>query len=358
MGGEADFMSLQQKEIANSQFYIPPMILTSLVHYAEQQHWQYDNWFAAQNLDLEQIRQGHGFVGFSELCEVIHLAVKDTQQQNLGLLLGSSEGQISIGILGFAMQACKTVAEALETALHYHPISGSVLDLTVNLVDDYCEIELFERSNCGELKAFFCDEVFASIITCVNMMLDHSYELISLELSYDHSAYINDYQRIFNCPIYFKTAKNIIRFNKTLLSRSLKNYSPVNYQSAILICDQALKQFDQMNQHSLAKVLAHLIESHLPERFDMQQAAQYFHFSERHLRRLLLNEGLNFQLLKQQVLEKKAKQWIEENQSMSEISFNLGFSELREFRRAFKKWTGSSPTEYKKAKLVGSVIGI
>jgi AraC-like DNA-binding protein len=31
---------------------------------------------------------------------------------------------------------------------------------------------------------------------------------------------------------------------------------------------------------------------------------------------------------------------------MSEISFNLGFSELREFRRAFKKWTGSSPTEY------------
>jgi len=129
MGGEADFMSLQQKEIANTQFYIPPMILTSLVHYAEQQHWQYDNWFAAQNLDLEQIRQGHGFVGFSELCEVIHLAVKDTQQQNLGLLLGSSEGQISIGILGFAMQACKTVAEALETALHYHPISGSVLDL-------------------------------------------------------------------------------------------------------------------------------------------------------------------------------------------------------------------------------------
>ncbi|CAG2155807.1 unnamed protein product [Oppiella nova] len=99
----------------------------------EQQHWQYDNWFAAQNLDLEQIRQGHGFVAFSELCEVIHLAVKDTQQQNLGLLLGSSEGQISIGILGFAMQACKTVAEALETALHYHPISGSVLDLTVNL---------------------------------------------------------------------------------------------------------------------------------------------------------------------------------------------------------------------------------
>jgi hypothetical protein len=79
--GRSGLYELAAKEIANSQFYIPPMILTSLIHYAEQQHWQYDNWFTAQNLDLEQIRQGHGFVGFSELCEVIHLAVKDTNNK-------------------------------------------------------------------------------------------------------------------------------------------------------------------------------------------------------------------------------------------------------------------------------------
>ena len=56
------------------------------------------------------------------------------------------------------------------------------------------------------------------------------------------------------------------------------------------------------------------------------------------------------------ILEKKAKQWIDDNQTISEVSINLGFSELREFRRAFKKWTGHSPTEYKKTKLIGSVL--
>jgi AraC-like DNA-binding protein len=341
-------MGSQHTEFSKSQFYIPPMILTSLIHYAEQHQWQYTDWFTHQNLDLEQIRQGQGFVAFSELCRVIDLALNQTQQKHLGLLLGSSEGQISIGILGFAMQACKTVAEALDTALRYHPISGSVLDLNVSFFNQYCEIELFERTDCGALKAFFCDEVFASIMSCLNMMLDRDYELISLELSYDHSSYLTDYQRVFQCPIHFKSTKNLIRFPKALLSRTLKNYSPVNYQTAIQMCDQALKQFDQINQHSLTNVLQHLIESHLPERFDMQQAAQHFHLSERHLRRLLLNDGLSFQHLKQQVLEHKAKQWLEDNQSVSQISFNLGFSELREFRRAFKKWTGYSPTEYKK----------
>lgn len=349
-------MGEQQKEFANSQFYIPPMILTSLIHYSEQQHWSYDEWFLTQNLDLEHIRQGQGFVAFSEICNVISLALKQTQCPYLGILLGRSEGQISMGILGFAMQACKTVAEAMQTALHYHPISGSVLDLSFSIVNEYCEIELTERSHCGNLNAFFCDEAFASMISCLNMMLgDHS-ELVSLELSYDHSAYLEDYQRVFNCPIRFNANKNLIRFNATILLRTLKNYSPVNFQSAIQICEQALKQFDQMNQHSLVNVLQHLIENHLPERFDMQQAAQHFHLSERHLRRLLLNEGLNFQLLRQQILEKKAKQWIDDNQTISEVSFNLGFSELREFRRAFKKWTGHSPTEYKKTKLIGSVL--
>lgn len=355
MGGESDFMSEQQKEFANSQYYIPPMILTSLIHYAEQQHWSYAEWFSTQSLDLEQVRQGHGFVEFSEICSVISQAIQQTQQPHLGVLLGSSEGQISMGILGFAMQACKTVEEAMQTALHYHPISGSVLDISFNIVNDYCEIELSERSHCGDLTAFFCDEAFASMITCLNMMLGDHHDLVRLELSYDHSVYLDDYQKFFNCPILFNAHRNLIRFNAAILARAIKTYSPVNFQSAIQICDQALKQFEQMNQHSLVNVLQHLIESHLPDRFDMQQAAQHFHISERHLRRLLLNEGLNFQLLRQQVLETKAKQWIEDNQSISEVSFKLGFSELREFRRAFKKWTGYSPTEYKKTKLLGSV---
>lgn len=193
------------------------------------------------------------------------------------------------------------------------------------------------------------------MITCLNMMLGDHHDLVRLELSYDHSVYLDDYQKFFNCPILFNAHRNLIRFNAAILARAIKTYSPVNFQSAIQICDQALKQFEQMNQHSLVNVLQHLIESHLPDRFDMQQAAQHFHISERHLRRLLLNEGLNFQLLRQQVLETKAKQWIEDNQSISEVSFKLGFSELREFRRAFKKWTGYSPTEYKKTKLLGSV---
>ena len=348
MGGESDFMGISQKEFAHSQCFIPPMLLTSLIHYAEQQQWPYAHWFQDISLDLEQLRQGQGFVSFENICHVIQHALHDTPHKHLGLLLGSHEGQTSMGILGFAMQACKTVAEALQVALHYHPISGSVLDLNVLIQDDYCEVEICERQPCHTLDAFFCDEVIASMMTCLQMMLGQQAQAICLHLNYDHSNYIDDYQSIFNCPIYFNAPRNIIRFDSAILSLPLKGYSPANFQTAIQICDLALQDYQHRNEKNTVQLLQHLIESHLPARFDMTQAAQHFQLSERHLRRLLLNEGLSFQHIRQNVLTHKACHLLKQNHSISEISYLLGFSELREFRRAFKRWTGASPSVYKK----------
>lgn len=346
-GGQNGLMPKQFINSAETQQYIPPTILASLIHYAEQQQWNYAAWFQHSGLDIVQIQQIQGVVRFSQLCDVVRQAMTAYQQPDLGLKLGSSEGLISMGILGFAMQSCKTVADALDIALRYHRISGSVLNLNFSLQANVCELEVIESHPCDDLKAFFHDELFSSIITCLNAMLGDHNDVISLELSYFPNQYQEQYKNIFGCPIQFNSSRNIIRFNTSMLQRGLKNYSPANYATAIQICEQALKEIDQLNQVGYVHLLDHLIEQQLPERFEMQQAAEHLRISERHLRRQLLLEGLSFQQIRQNVLERKAKQLIEQNLSMSEISLQLGFSELREFRRAFKRWTGQAPSVYK-----------
>ena len=346
-GGQNGLMPIRSSDKNDQQQFIPPTILASLIHYAEQQQWDYAAWFQNSGLDIAQIQQTQAVVRFSQLCDVVGQAMTTYQQPDLGLKLGSSEGLISMGILGFAMQSCKTVADALDIALRYHRISGSVLNIDFSIHADLCELEVTEPYPCNELKAFFYDELFSSIITCLNAMLGDHDDVISLELSYLASEYQQQYNDIFGCPIQFNRDRNIMRFSTSLLQRSLKNYSPANYATAIQICEQALKEIDQLNQIGYVHLLDHLIEQHLPERFEMQQAAEQLHISERHLRRQLLLEGLSFQQIRQNVLERKAKQLLGQNLSMSEISLQLGFSELREFRRAFKRWTGQAPSVYK-----------
>ena len=114
------------------------------------------------------------------------------------------------------------------------------------------------------------------------------------------------------------------------LNAQLQPYSPILFSDA-----------------QYAYLLEQLIEQHLPIRFDMQLASDYLQMSERHLRRSLLLEGISFQQIRQTVLERKAKQMLKNNLSIGDISQALGFREVREFRRAFKRWTGQAPSVYK-----------
>ena len=151
----------------------------------------------------------------------------------------------------------------------------------------------------------------------------------------------------YQCPLHFSSYMNALVFRPEILGRQIKTSSAANYSTALRVCQQAYQDMQAINQQQYAHVLSYLIEQHLPQHFDMHQAAQHFQMSERHLRRQLLAEGCNFQNLRQHVLENKAKQLLQQPLSMTEISQQLGFSELREFRRAFKRWTGLSPSLYK-----------
>ncbi len=105
----------------------------------------YSAWFQHSGVNINQIQQAHGYVSFTELCHVIQNALASSQQPNLGSKIGSSEGLISMGILGFAMQSCKTVADALEIALRYHQVSGSVLNLNFKISEESVELRVHRK---------------------------------------------------------------------------------------------------------------------------------------------------------------------------------------------------------------------
>lgn len=136
-------MIKQQKEFA-VQHFISPVLLSSLIHYAEKNQIDFRPWFNDLNLNIQQIRQGDGFLPFQIICTVIQRAVDQHPHIPLGLLIGRDESLVSMGILGFAMQACQNVGGALELGLKYHPISGSALHLTASLVLNQLELKILQ----------------------------------------------------------------------------------------------------------------------------------------------------------------------------------------------------------------------
>jgi AraC-like DNA-binding protein len=78
--------------------------------------------------------------------------------------------------------------------------------------------------------------------------------------------------------------------------------------------------------------------------------ARELHLSERTLQRKLRDKGTSFRKILENVRKMVALQYIRDTStSMTEIAFLLGFSEQSAFSRAFKKWTGKSPVQYRES---------
>ena len=79
-----------------------------------------------------------------------------------------------------------------------------------------------------------------------------------------------------------------------------------------------------------------------------EDVAQRLNRSLSTLQRQLSGEGTSFQQLRDQTRRRLAEEYIRQNElSLSQIAYLLGFSDQSNFSRAFKRWTGMSPREYR-----------
>lgn len=82
---------------------------------------------------------------------------------------------------------------------------------------------------------------------------------------------------------------------------------------------------------------------------DLGQIARALAVSERTLRRRLAEEQTSFSTIRQRERQRRAEALLHSGHlSMGEIAFSLGFSEMSAFNRAFKRWTGTTPGQWRR----------
>jgi AraC-like DNA-binding protein len=106
---------------------------------------------------------------------------------------------------------------------------------------------------------------------------------------------------------------------------------------------------DLGDEPTLAGRVRHAIVNHYTEVQPTAEAiARKLGTSERSLRRHLNQEGTPFNTVLREALAELAKRILADSTTtIQEAAFRMGFSEPSSFHRAFKRWTGKTPTEYR-----------
>lgn len=92
-----------------------------------------------------------------------------------------------------------------------------------------------------------------------------------------------------------------------------------------------------------AALVGDLRDGHVPS---AEQVARRVAFSSGHLRRMLRAEGTTIVQIRNELLQGEAIAALRRGEGVDAVAVRLGFSDPRSFRRAFKRWTGTSPATY------------
>jgi AraC-like DNA-binding protein len=155
-----------------------------------------------------------------------------------------------------------------------------------------------------------------------------------------------DFVAIFGPDIQYDAPDNRLCFDRTLVEAPLTMANP---ELARLNDQTVIDYLARCDSASITMQVRSRIIELLPDGRPSQEAiAESLHLSLRSLQRKLQNEGTSFTTLLNDTQQQLAMQYIREShRSIGEITYLLGYSEPGSFTRAFRRWTGKSPLQFR-----------
>ncbi|MBY6200558.1 AraC family transcriptional regulator [Maritalea mobilis] len=172
---------------------------------------------------------------------------------------------------------------------------------------------------------------------------EHPFEQ-ALEVTYAPPPHANRYPEFFRVPITFRAARNALRINPVWLDEAFEGGKEYVFGVFTRHADALLAELatnDTVRAAVETRMLSDLHEGTL----SMDRIARDLGMSRQTLYRRLKDEGVTFAQVHDDLRRRMAMDYLSARKvSVGETAYLLGFSEASAFVRAFRRWTGSSPT--------------
>jgi len=306
-----------------------------------------DTLFKNADIDLSVVGQPHVRVSADKLAHLVKQVWDLLDDEAMGL------GASRLPRGAFEMMGALTIHEstlraAIEQARKFYSMVTQAFKMKFAVADGRAilrcvlkEPELDPQHLLSEFILMGWHRYFSWLIA-ENIMLEKVY------FNYAAPNYIEEYMYLF--PGKHEFDQEILGFSFPTHYLECKNVQNADSLRVFMQnCPAELFKQPRVD-FSLTGAVVQILKRTLTSGFPtIEQTAQELHLTKRTLIRRLNDEGAAFQKLKDTVRRDRASYLLSKNVlSVQEVSEQLGFSDSAVFARAFKNWTGMSPSEYQR----------
>lgn len=287
-----------------------------------------------------------GRIPTSRVKEFLSAAVERTGDEHLGLHMAQRADLGSFDAPFFAMHSSPTLGAAYERLSRYQRLLHDTSRIELRIDDAHATLR--HRLPGGILPHRQGMEfVIAAWVRCGRAVTGVEWAPLEVRFAHPAPADTREHAQFFRSPVRFTMGENAFSLAAPLLALPCAR---ADAALVALLDRYAAERIARVpGTGRLADRVHALIESGLPSgEVSATALAHQLGMSVRSLNRLLAAEGTSYQKLLDALRhELAARQLSDPRTSVWEVAFELGFSDLSAFYRAFRRWTGTTPAEFR-----------
>lgn len=309
-----------------------------------------------QNLPIQQIMHRCGIVDdklttsggilVKQFAQLMTEILQRTDNQGTGFEVGWRLPITAYGSLGQAMLSSATAQEAMQLCMHYWRLIARGFSLNISHANDQCVLTLTLAVPIQQpLRQVVFESTLASLYRGCMALIPTAASCMEVWLAEPEPEYSHVLRQKIP-SIRFGMPATQIRFPAALLSHPLSMASATGLHTALQRCEQEINDLnlqDKITQKVLQKLV--LSDYGYPTLIAM---AQQLNMTPRTLRRRLSDENTGYAKLIEDSRKRDAMRFLDDPQvSIAEVARRLGYADMANFTRAFKKWTTLTPSGYR-----------
>ncbi|MGB1221952.1 MAG: AraC family transcriptional regulator [Alcanivoracaceae bacterium] len=265
---------------------------------------------------------------------------------HIGLHLGAHVPIFKGQVLEYLFLSSPTFGEGLKRSLNYQRLLSDAFSARISEEDG----RIYLKQMMWSKKLHHLNECASvGVIKFFSYVTDGAF--VPLEMRFNHKQHADqrEYERVFGCPVLFEQQDVEIVFDAALMDMPSAHHEPDLLKLHEQLASEQVARLEKQDLvGQVSRLIAELLES---GHANLEEVATRLGIKPRQLRTRLADAGTNFNQLVSEYRCKLAKRLLAgTDESIDEIVYLTGFSEPSTFYRAFKRWVGMTPIEYRKLK--------
>jgi AraC-like DNA-binding protein len=284
-------------------------------------------------------------VPFAAVCRFARLAAERTGLADVGLRACLETGLAALGTLGYLVANSETVAQglaALEAFLYVHD-QGATPVVAREGARAFLGYEALEPSLPGADQVTF--GALAIATNLLRQLCGRDFRLAEVAIRYAAPPDVSLFRSFFDAPVRFDAERTAIAFDARWLGRPVPDADPYLRRVLSERIRVEMARTGETTDDRIRRVLRSLVAG---GRFSVDDLAAAFGVNRRTLARRLGERGTSFRELLDDTRHGEAQRLLDSSSAtIAEIAARLGYSDPTAFTRAFRRWAGTSPRQWR-----------